>query len=122
MIKLIIIIFFTIFIFSNSNSGIKVNTIYEGNIDAKVHYPIPMHLQPAAEKFNYKKGDFPKAEFAASSSISLPVHEFISEETIFKGKIGRIRDIKIDKETGELYMLSDRGELWRMYKWKKYLF
>ena len=30
--------------------------------------------------------------------------------------IGRIRDIKIQKETGELYMLSDNGELWRMYK------
>ena len=42
--------------------------------------------------------------------------KFISEEIILKGKIGRIRDIKIHKETGELYMLSDNGELWRMYK------
>ena len=42
--------------------------------------------------------------------------EFINEEIIFKGKIGRIRDIKIHKETGELYMLSDKGELWRMHK------
>ena len=42
--------------------------------------------------------------------------KFISEEIIFKGKIGRIRDIKIHKETGELFMLSDNGELWRMYK------
>ena len=25
-------------------------------------------------------------------------------------------DIKIHKETGDLYMLSDNGELWRMYK------
>ena len=41
---------------------------------------------------------------------------FLNEETIFKGKIGRIRDIKIQKETGELYLLSDNGELWRMYK------
>jgi len=48
--------------------------------------------------------------------IEFKDNEFISEETIFKGKIGRIRDIKIDKETGELYMLSDKGELWRMYK------
>ena len=48
--------------------------------------------------------------------IKFKDNEFISEETIFKGKIGRIRDIKIDKETGELYMLSDRGELWRMYR------
>ena len=48
--------------------------------------------------------------------IEFKDNEFISEETIFKGKIGRIRDIKIQKETGELYMLSDKGELWRMYK------
>ena len=43
-------------------------------------------------------------------------NEFISEDVIFKGKIGRIRDIKIHKDTGEIYMLSDNGELWRMYK------
>ena len=43
-------------------------------------------------------------------------NEFISEDVIFKGKIGRIRDIKIHKDTGEIYMLSDKGELWRMYK------
>jgi len=48
--------------------------------------------------------------------IKFKDNEFISEETIFKGKIGRIRDIKIHKETGEIYMLSDKGELWRMYK------
>ena len=48
--------------------------------------------------------------------IKFKDNEFISEETIFKGKIGRIRDIKTHKETGELYMLSDKGELWRMYK------
>ena len=48
--------------------------------------------------------------------IKFKDRKFISEEIIFKGKIGRIRDIKIKKETGELYMLSDKGELWRMYK------
>ena len=48
--------------------------------------------------------------------IKFKGNEFINEEIIFKGKIGRIRDIKIHKETGELYMLSDEGELWRMYK------
>ncbi len=52
------------------------------NIDAKVHYPIPMHLQPAANYLNYKKGDFPVAEKLAETSISLPVHEFITEEQV----------------------------------------
>ena len=40
---------------------------------------------------------------------------FINEKILFKGNIGRIRDIKI-YENGDLYLLSDRGELWRMYK------
>ena len=48
--------------------------------------------------------------------IKFKGNELINEETIFKGKIGRIRDIKIQKETGDIYMLSDNGELWRMYK------
>ncbi len=48
--------------------------------------------------------------------IKFKNNEFINEEIIFKGNIGRIRDIKIQQETGEIYMLSDKGELWRMYK------
>lgn len=47
-------------------------------IDAKVHYPVPMHLQPAAASFGYKSGDFPKCEAICASTLSLPVHEFIT--------------------------------------------
>lgn len=47
-------------------------------VDAKVHYPVPMHLQPAARDFGYKRGDFPVAESTTESVISLPVHEFIT--------------------------------------------
>ena len=43
-------------------------------------------------------------------------NNFESEEIIFKGKIGRIRDIKIQDNTGDLFMISDNGSLWRMYK------
>lgn len=52
--------------------------LVENGVDAKVHYPIPMHLQPAAEKWGYKKGDFPNAEKICDSVLSLPVHEFIA--------------------------------------------
>ena len=56
-----------------------VNYLIKNNIDAKIHYPVPMHLQPAARKYKYKKGDFPNAEKIANSTISLPVHEFIND-------------------------------------------
>ncbi len=56
--------------------------LIQNDIDAKVHYPIPMHLQPAAKakKWKYKKGDFPVAEAICKSVLSLPVHEFITRE------------------------------------------
>jgi dTDP-4-amino-4,6-dideoxygalactose transaminase len=49
-------------------------------VDAKVHYPIPMHLQPAARDFGYRRGDFPVCERVVSEVLSLPVHEFITRE------------------------------------------
>ena len=52
------------------------------SVDAKVHYPIPIHLQPAAKYLKHKRGDFPLAEKMANTSISLPVHEFIKKEDI----------------------------------------
>ncbi len=58
------------------------NYLQQNKIDSKVHYPTPMHLQPAAKYLGYKKGDFPKAESLAEKSISLPVHEFITDNDI----------------------------------------
>ena len=51
-------------------------------VDAKVHYPIPIHLQSAAKYLKYKRGDFPIAEKIANTSLSLPVHEFIKKSHI----------------------------------------
>ena len=51
-------------------------------IDAKIHYPVPIHLQPAAKFLKYKRGDFPIAEKIANSTVSLPVHEFITKDQI----------------------------------------
>ena len=56
--------------------------LIKNNVDAKVHYPIPVHLQKAAKYLKYKKGDFPVAESMASTSLSLPVHEFIDERHV----------------------------------------
>ena len=53
------------------------------SIDAKMHYPIPMHLQEPSKKLKkYKKGDFPIAEQLCKETISLPVHEFIKSKDI----------------------------------------
>jgi len=59
-----------------------VNYLISKNIDAKIHYPVPMHLQPAAKSFKLKKGMFPKTEEIAKTTISLPVHEFLKKNQL----------------------------------------
>ena len=41
---------------------------------------------------------------------------FISEKIIFKGVIGRIRDIEIQESTGKIFLLTDQGSIWKLQK------
>jgi dTDP-4-amino-4,6-dideoxygalactose transaminase len=43
-------------------------------IGAGIHYPVPLHLQPALADHGWKLGDFPITEQAAKSIISLPIY------------------------------------------------
>jgi dTDP-4-amino-4,6-dideoxygalactose transaminase len=49
-------------------------------IGAGVHYPVPLHLQPAFAGSGHEKGDFPVAERLADEVLSLPLFPEISEE------------------------------------------
>jgi dTDP-4-amino-4,6-dideoxygalactose transaminase/acetyltransferase-like isoleucine patch superfamily enzyme len=49
-------------------------------IQTGIHYPVPVHLEPAYRDLGYKEGDFPHAESAASEVLSLPIYpEMITE-------------------------------------------
>lgn len=73
---------FHLYMFTTPYRDALVSYLQAFGIDAKIHYPIPMHLQPASSKFGYSVGDFPIAESLASSCISLPVHEFITSDHV----------------------------------------
>jgi aminotransferase EvaB len=51
-------------------------------IEAKVHYPVPLHLQKAALGLGYKRGDFPVGERQVDELITIPAHQFIDSEQI----------------------------------------
>jgi dTDP-4-amino-4,6-dideoxygalactose transaminase len=44
-------------------------------IYTSIHYPIPIHLQPASRFLNHKMGDFPEVEKQAKSILTLPIHQ-----------------------------------------------
>ena len=56
--------------------------LIENGIEAKIHYPVPLHLQEAAKGLGYKPGDFPVSETYGQEILTLPAHQFISIELL----------------------------------------
>lgn len=54
----------------------------DAGIGSGIHYPIPIHLQPAARGLGYGPGDFPVAEGQARRILSLPVHGNLDERDL----------------------------------------
>jgi dTDP-4-amino-4,6-dideoxygalactose transaminase len=50
------------------------------NIATGVHYPIPLHLQPAYQRLGYSVGHFPNSEKAAREVLSLPMYPELTDE------------------------------------------
>jgi dTDP-4-amino-4,6-dideoxygalactose transaminase len=49
-------------------------------IGAAIHYPVPVHLQEAFRHLGLGPGDFPVAEQAAASQLSLPIYPGITRD------------------------------------------
>ena len=54
----------------------------EKGVGTKIHYSIPVHLQPAARHLGYKKGDLPLTEQQSQNILSLPVYPELSHENL----------------------------------------
>src|SRR5262249_14591462 len=61
------------------NREVLVPRMTAKEIDTGIHYPIPIHLQPAYADLGYRAGDFPHAEQAAAEVYSLPIYPEMDE-------------------------------------------
>ncbi|MBN1280603.1 MAG: DegT/DnrJ/EryC1/StrS family aminotransferase [Candidatus Thermoplasmatota archaeon] len=52
----------------------------EKGVDCGVHYPIPLHLQPAYKNLGIPKGSFPVSEQLAEEILSIPIYPELSKE------------------------------------------
>jgi dTDP-4-amino-4,6-dideoxygalactose transaminase len=60
----------------------------ENGVQTIVHYPVPVHLQPAYHDLGLSPGSLPFSELAAEQVLSLPVYPEMDEEAI--GQVSRL--------------------------------
>ena len=49
-------------------------------IGVVIHYPLPLHLQPAYKELGHQLGDFPVSEACAEEVVSLPMYPELTDE------------------------------------------
>jgi len=61
----------------NLQAYLKDRGIFTG-----IHYPVPVHLQPAMQSLGYQLGDLPMSERITGEILSLPMYAELSDEAI----------------------------------------
>jgi len=51
-------------------------------IETGIHYPVPIHLQPAAADLGYGPGSFPVTERKAGRILTPPIHQYLSDDDV----------------------------------------
>ena len=104
-------------------SGTKIGPKWKSGFTKAIKYWVPSIAVSAliiykGDEFKEWNGEALITSLKDESlrKIKFKDNKFIKEDIIFKGNIGRIRDIKIQPNTGKLFFLSDDGSLWKMEK------
>ena len=72
------------FVIQTKNRNSLKNYLFNKKIETSIHYPVPIHLQPASKKFGYKRGDFPICENQAKNILTLPIHQYLSKKNLHR--------------------------------------
>ena len=68
-----------LFVIRHPRRDALLAALRERGIGTLIHYPIPLHLQPAFASLGGKRGDLPVAEAAADQVLSLPLYPELSD-------------------------------------------
>ncbi|MFC3205708.1 DegT/DnrJ/EryC1/StrS family aminotransferase [Aquamicrobium soli] len=56
----------------------------DADVATNIHYPVPVHLQPAYSGLGYHAGDFPVSEALARHTLSLPLYPELADASVAK--------------------------------------
>jgi dTDP-4-amino-4,6-dideoxygalactose transaminase len=71
---------FHLFVVRHSRRDALVAALAERGVGTLIHYPIPLHLQPAFASLGGRPGDRPVAETASAEILSLPLYPELTDE------------------------------------------
>lgn len=71
-----------LYVIETSARDAMIEKLKQAGIASGIHYPLPIHLQPAYGYLDYSKGDFPVSETLSEQILSLPIDGGISDEEI----------------------------------------
>ncbi len=58
--------------------------LLKNKVVTAIHYPIPIHLQPASKKFKHKKGDFEITEKQSKQILTLPINQYLKQKEVLR--------------------------------------
>lgn len=73
-----------LYVVQTEERGALQEALHEAGVQTGIHYPVPVHLQPAYAALQYKSGDFPEAERQARRVLSLPMYPELKDEQIVR--------------------------------------
>jgi len=104
-------------------TGTKIGPKWKSGYTKAIKYWVPSIAASSmiiykGEEFKDWNGDALITSLKDQSlrKIKFKDNNFLKEDIIFKEIIGRIRDIEVQKNTGEIFLLTDQGSVWRLYK------
>ena len=109
--KILLAILFTIFGFSNLNSETKINTIYEGNIDAKIQLIVYESLT-CGHCANFHNNVYPdlKKDFIDTGLLKIEFRNFPLDLAAFNAS--KIAHCKNDGNSNILHFLFQNQNIW----------
>ena len=104
-------------------SGTKIGPKWKPGFSKAIKYWVPSIAASSmviykGKEFSEWNGDALITSLRDQSlrKIKFNNNKFINEQIIFKDKIGRIRDIEIQEKTGEIFLITDQGSVWKLSK------
>ena len=73
---------FVIYVIMTEQRDAMLSHLRARGVDARIHYPIPMHLTRAGRKLGHTEGDLPLSEAYARETITLPAHQYLTDEQV----------------------------------------